>query len=283
MPLDISALKQAFENVKFPEKDGKTLSSRLSEIKDNASLNEYYDDWKKFYKSQARELHPDKIGGDGNEFKKFQENAEQIIKYFDQYTQASGIAREFKDDNAKNDFLNIARQINAPVREINRSNSNQQYSQNSPNGGFSSTREDVSGAPSQEKPVEKPIYESAKTDFFTSSEENMQFIEVLRRFFETQRTKNEEFFNQNKNSNFPKNEYKQSNFFESFFESITPDDKLTSTFIKWHDPDGRSAFAIEFKILDPKDQSISSSFSFMYTKNISLDEFKNIGIIKKMG
>lgn len=274
MPLDISALKQAFENVKFPEKDGKTLSSRLSEIKDNASLNEYYDDWKKFYKSQARELHPDKIGGDGNEFKKFQENAEQIIKYFDQYTQASGIAREFKDDNAKNDFLNIARQINAPVREINRSNSNQQYSQNSPNGGFSSTREDVSGAPSQEKPVEKPIYESAKTDFFTSSEENMQFIEVLRRFFETQRTKNEEFFNQNKNSNFPKNEYKQSNFFESFFESITPDDKLTSTFIKWHDPDGRSAFAIEFKILDPKDQSISSSFSFMYTKNISLDEFK---------
>ena len=77
---------------------------------------------------------------------------------------------------------------------------------------------------------------------------------------------------ENKNSNFPKNEYKQSNF----FESITPDDKLTSTFIKWHDPDGRSAFAIEFKILDPKDQSISSSFSFMYTKNISLDEFKNI-------
>ena len=292
MPLDISALKQAFENVKFPEKDGKTLSSRLSEIKDNASLNEYYDDWKKFYKSQARELHPDKIGGDGNEFKKFQENAEQITKYFDQYTQASGIAREFKDDNAKNDFLDIAIEINAPVpvnapvgkeaRFRSDKNSNQysqnsnQYSQNSPNGGFNSTREDFSGAPSQEKPVEKPIYESAKTDFFTSSEENMQFIEVLRRFFNDQRTKNEEFFNQNKNSNFPKNEYKQSNFFESFFESITPDDKLTSTFIKWHDPDGRSAFAIEFKILDPKDQSISSSFSFMYTDNISLDEFKNI-------
>jgi hypothetical protein len=113
---ELEALKKAINEINFPEKEGKTLMDRFSEVSDNESLNQLHEEWKKFWRKRSLELHPDKSSQGSDEedvvgkFQTFQSNREKIDEFFDKYTKTSevdGSKRKFIDDNNKASFSTI--------------------------------------------------------------------------------------------------------------------------------------------------------------------------------
>lgn len=112
--MKIPDLKKAIDGIDFKdEKDGKTLKDKLGEIKDDNSLNEFYEEWKKFLKKTYLSLHPDKNPGKEADFKDFREKAGLINEYIDIFTKNDNVKREFKDSHNQDAFLQSTRAINS--------------------------------------------------------------------------------------------------------------------------------------------------------------------------
>jgi len=107
------ALRKAINEIDFPEENGKTLMDRFREVRDDESLNQLHEEWKRFRKKKSLELHPDKNGSDEEykeRFQTFQNNKEKIDQFFDNFTKSSeadSSKRKFIDDSHKASFSSI--------------------------------------------------------------------------------------------------------------------------------------------------------------------------------
>jgi hypothetical protein len=120
--MKIPDLKKAIEGIGPMGDEGKTLKDKLGEIKDDKSLNEFYEEWKKFLKTTYLSLHPDKNPGkSADDFKDFREKTASINEYIDRFTKNDNGKREFKDEYNKEAFLKSTKAINE-TRESDFSN-----------------------------------------------------------------------------------------------------------------------------------------------------------------
>lgn len=111
--MQIPDLKKAIEGIGPMGDEGKTLKDKLGEIKDNDSLNEFYEEWKKFLKKTYLSLHPDKNPEKEEDFKDFREKTTLINEYIDIFTKNDNGKREFKDSYNQEAFLKSTKAINA--------------------------------------------------------------------------------------------------------------------------------------------------------------------------
>ena len=111
--MKIPDLKKAIEGIGPMGEEGKTLKDKLGEINDNDSLNEFYEEWKKFLKKTYLSLHPDKNPGKEEDFKDFREKATLINEYIDIFTKNDNGKKEFKDTKNQEEFLKFTKAINA--------------------------------------------------------------------------------------------------------------------------------------------------------------------------
>jgi hypothetical protein len=128
---DLIALKNAINQIGFEDKDQKTLMDRFREVRDDESLNQLHEEWKKFWKKRSLELHPDK-GGNEDDFKQFGEKKEIIDGFFDKYTineEKLGVQkRKFIDEQHKRNFFIIRDHVaNTPSSSQSSSSSRDRY------------------------------------------------------------------------------------------------------------------------------------------------------------
>ena len=128
---DLIALKNAINQIGFEDKDQKTLMDRFREVRDDESLNQLHEEWKKFKKKKSLHLHPDK-GGNEDDFKQFGEKKEIIDGFFDKYTineEGAGVQkRKFIDGEYKNNFFIIRDHVaNTPSSSQSSSSSRDRY------------------------------------------------------------------------------------------------------------------------------------------------------------
>ena len=144
--MKIPDLKKAIEGIGFQGEQSKTLKDRLGEIKNNDSLNEFYEEWKNFLKTTYLSLHPDKNREKEEDFRDFREKAVLVNEYIDLFTKNDDGTRKFKDSDNQEAFLKSTKVINE-TKESDFSNLNSglnndfSSSAKSPNRGTSSPEE----------------------------------------------------------------------------------------------------------------------------------------------
>ena len=141
--MKIPDLKKAIEGIGFKDEQSKTLKDRLGEIKDNNSLNKFYEEWKEFLKTTYLSLHPDKNREKKGDFIDFREKAVLVNEYIDLFTKNDDGTRKFKDSDNQEAFLKSTNAIKVSNFSNLNSGLNADFSSSakSPNRGTSSPEE----------------------------------------------------------------------------------------------------------------------------------------------